>query len=909
MRDSVAAASASERALGVRAALAGRKLEEWYRELEGWPWPADYNGFGPPPAHRQPIEQEEVFGKGSAQILNSQDQQLSGGKYRGQIEYWGSLTSHTVQTYSHRIEIIQDEMEALELDELRVFVRDTYLGPGSRRSSTQSPLNPDHTGTAYTRLDDFTAIVTSTILQLLPIISRLEQMLEFWDTRLRVLQRVPGLLQRQEQAATAVASAWRAIMALPKDSDEEVIILDNDLFLKMRSTLQGKIEDVGEQLDYMLDLLEGKDDVLPDQWIDEMNELESEFGSWVVEAERSVLMRQLKTEEIGIIRVESLESFTRASLAQTNLQTATPFLENQENAGSADINERRKSEGNGSKNIDALSKHSLKPQALDLRRSSPEANLPSEFSSDTSNPGSATSDYFSNMPSPELKDASKAEYFGVASPIEVITPSFVNQFSQKPEDTISRQSSQRTERGERLFLDGRTSPNMTLSRQRSRASTVIIDGTIDEDTSAIEEPQLDYHTVLSDIEARNTSAESHFAKKSQSTAPSRISDEIPFTDHSQQIDGDPDQTINEPSSLSASVALKSGHRFEDFADLSPGYTPVKLIHKKSTSADEITMGNPSSTTGVAHGKNTNEQFEERISSILTQIPADIRLASGPDLNATEVARSSVTSGLKKLARRPPPPRLSRAQTSAPSSPAITLAPVTQSTPHTPNSDSKIKLYHLHQPGKETPIRLFVRLVGDNGERVMVRIGGGWADLGEYLKEYASHHGRRAVSDSRFNIQNLPQSQSSSPVPTLASFSNTRPTPKSQPGSPTAEFSSTEAPSRPRRSSMISSGASMNPKTPDVRPGSRDSNMSRYSWVSEDSPSPSPSLSLGLAGPRTKQMNVSPNKQAWVDTMLERARRSGGEKTKKNNSSHDEPFGELGIVGGTKRLFVKRNLDK
>lgn len=38
---------------------------------------------------------------------------------------------------------------------------------------------------------------------------------------------------------------------------------------------------------------------------------------------------------------------------------------------------------------------------------------------------------------------------------------------------------------------------------------------------------------------------------------------------------------------------------------------------------------------------------------------------------------------------------------------------------------------------------------------MVRVGGGWADLGEYLREYVIHHGRRKVSETpRVEVQGI-----------------------------------------------------------------------------------------------------------------------------------------------------------
>ena len=237
------------------------------------------------------------------------------------------------------------------------------------------------------------------------------------------------------------------------------------------------------------------------------------------------------------------------------------------------------------------------------------------------------------------------------------------------------------------------------------------------------------------------------------------------------------------------------------------------------------------------------------------------------------------------------------------------------------------MYHLHQPGKEVPIKLFVRLVGESGERVMVRIGGGWADLGEYLKEYAIHHGRRSLSDGRFEIQGMPQSpsatQSSSPhgLPSSSISSGSRPTSSS--GQP--NHISQPHP-KPKRHSLgsITADANYIPVTPanpprtfhsfePGTPGSIESSVSSSfprrpsSRLSSNTDDDSPSIGLGLAGPRSRRTVVSPTKQAWVDGMIDQARKASAEKRKpsfKGTRAEDGDFGDLGKVGSTKRVFLK-----
>ena len=301
-------------------------------------------------------------------------------------------------------------------------------------------------------------------------------------------------------------------------------------------------------------------------------------------------------------------------------------------------------------------------------------------------------------------------------------------------------------------------------------------------------------------------------------------------------------------------------------------------------------------------KSTEDQLEEKISSILTTIPARIRLTSGPGANAPEVTRPRSLSGTKR------PDILSSVMRSSRNSaegPSLTLAPAfAKSSPSSASSgDPVIRLYHLHQAGKDVPIKLYIRLVGEYGERVMVRVGGGWADLGEYLKEYANHHGRRSVSDGRFEIKGLSPGHSASPITTLAGLSTT---PTSRPGSALGRPASALSVRRSRFSSGSPADFAM-PSTPDqqstsfseMTPGCTESNStsvrpsSRSSWTGEDAP-------LGMAGPKSRRIDVSPGKQAWVDGMMEQAKRASAERRKADENF----FGDLGKVGGTKRVFMR-----
>ena len=365
-------------------------------------------------------------------------------------------------------------------------------------------------------------------------------------------------------------------------------------------------------------------------------------------------------------------------------------------------------------------------------------------------------------------------------------------------------------------------------------------------------------------------------------------------------------SANQPSLDSPPpIPPKSRHRFEDVTDLGPGSTPIR-VRQRNREANIATPKSALQLSNRTPTKSSDDQLEARISSILTDIPAHIRLTSGPEADAPEVFRPEDSQDPHTPATGPPAMRLLRSQSLVPS-PPMTLAPAhpKSSKVRAQNGDPEIKLYHLHQSGKAAPIKLYIRLVGENGERVMVRIGGGWADLGEYLKEYAGHHGRRSGSDGRFEIQGFPQSQSSSPITALTGHSSSHDTPRSRPVSPSMLNT------RNRRLSELAPSEFKTPMTPDSltyarqnsTPKSRDSSpasirpSSRHSWTEDDPP-------LGLAGPRIKKVEISPRKQAWVDGMVDQARNTSAEKKKFGEGD----FGDLGKVGGTKRLFLKSKKD-
>ena len=95
--------------------------------------------------------------------------------------------------------------------------------------------------------------------------------------------------------------------------------------------------------------------------------------------------------------------------------------------------------------------------------------------------------------------------------------------------------------------------------------------------------------------------------------------------------------------------------------------------------------------------------------------------------------------------------------------------------------------------------------------------------------------------------------------------------------------------------------------------SRSRSSSRLSWGEEDSPM------LGLAGPTSRPVEMSEESRAWVESVKEKVRLASGEFKVPSSSAGSSAaaaaagvgpegrglFGEMGRVGGTKRLFRKK----
>ena len=336
--------------------------------------------------------------------------------------------------------------------------------------------------------------------------------------------------------------------------------------------------------------------------------------------------------------------------------------------------------------------------------------------------------------------------------------------------------------------------------------------------------------------------------------------------------GNGNDAEQEPTSRGSSPEPIGNLAIDQASDCSTTLDESLHTHEERLSAprEDPTLLQLPSTPLKFPPKSLDEHLDEKINNILTSLPSKVRLTA-QNLrklqNATTAIRNlSVGKGIDSAASTThiPGPRSVVSNVSTGTSIPYSRG-ARERTYSGQFNASETKLYHLHRGEGQTPIKLFVRLVGSSGERVMVRIGGGWADLAEYLKEYALHHGsgRRAVSHT-FEVQdltNVASPTSKLPLPSTQNQRNASGTgPRSRgssmsgsrPASPMLPPQSLQVPTGPKAAQtlQVSTGprGSTTPKT--LRGG-------HHGGLSSAGPPARPGSSLG--GAMAKSIPINPTR--------------------------------------------------
>lgn len=202
-------------------------------------------------------------------------------------EHWGSLPARTVQAYDWRVDEICRNLDALDMTELKRYALTAHQMSGGSIDDSISSIGH---ATDLRRLDDFTALITATILQSLPYLSRLHRLLDVWTTRLSILRQTPAYLRDLKQARMDLDHGWAAIAVSPAvDQSSHAANFTRGTMNEMQSALQRQVDSLGRRLDAFLDVLEGREETVPETWIEDFEILENAYSNWVVQAESKVI--------------------------------------------------------------------------------------------------------------------------------------------------------------------------------------------------------------------------------------------------------------------------------------------------------------------------------------------------------------------------------------------------------------------------------------------------------------------------------------------------------------------------------------------------------------------------------------------------------------------------------------------
>jgi hypothetical protein len=279
--------TSAQRTLGTRAARTCLDIRSWARELEDWEWPGT---FETPQSARNTEELNKTIKESAVSNTGVIDQDVR------TTVYWGSLPAVVVQEYEQRTDEIIQQLDEINVEELKEFVLSAHDQAGISSASIDDSIGDIGAATDLRRLDDYTAVITATILQALPYLSRLNRLLNTWSIRLTVLRQTPSFEKSLSQARTDLDRCWAAIQVAQSDDVESLSpdSFNRGTLIEMRSVIEHNVGSLGRKLDGFLDNLEGRSETVPESWIDGMETLESQYAVWLVQAERKILENDLR---------------------------------------------------------------------------------------------------------------------------------------------------------------------------------------------------------------------------------------------------------------------------------------------------------------------------------------------------------------------------------------------------------------------------------------------------------------------------------------------------------------------------------------------------------------------------------------------------------------------------------------
>lgn len=860
-------ASASERDFTTRTAVASNMIWGWVEELQHWRWPSDGGSAG----FRSPTDSDQ-YGLGASSRKSGKDD----------TQYLGSLPAADVTLFEARVEQIRQDMEELEVEDIKSHVMTNHILPLSRPTTPVTGMRRSSpgSGVVYNRMDDLSAVVTAIVIQTLPNLAKLARLLQVWSSRLRVLEQIPRLLLSIQDAEVALQSGWNAITTpsklTPRQNSENTPSarsLSNEHFLVMKSVVEKKVAKAGRTADLMLDCLEGQADTLPDEWLDRLESAEASYASWVAASERQV--QQTELAQMHKSSSQKPPSLTRAQPGHSALP-----LKDSANLDQSGINEMPLRAAEKSANGESDQPVSSMLESPKGSGQSTAQALAAE--ADMQAPAIRSQDGHVQMSPFVARDSTVVSFSETTS--STLSPDIFSAAQDSSKDTLhdfDDESDQGVDDGDEMELP----PLRDDSRRNSITSeaSTVLHGASSHFAMSSDIPEVSASPGVRKAQVR----EAGYASDSPPSSPPLPRES---SNHGSTFEA---EDLNVVRSMANATDAQPESSFVEDNDDSISISDTTSPSKRRESSGDI-------------------QLREQISQIIQDIPARIKLTNEtPNINLNPPDLQ-----LPKMRKKPSIDRFRRSgsalstMSSRAGTPAFTLSPAKNGRPRNHRGQQEIKVYHLSRSNGEAPIKLFIRCVGENGERVMVRVGGGWADLSEYLKEYASHHKRRSAATDNPKVEvNIPR---------IASGRHTA-IGSSPPSRPASALDSPMTPLKVRKARR-SSGAvghevpRLLPKTPAALNGAADDlntipqseeslrsrSSSRLSWVEDDS------SFLGLAGPMGKRIEMSDENKAWVESVKEKVRMASGERKTPPvvDDKNKGRFGELGKVGGTKRLFRK-----
>ncbi|KAI1438878.1 hypothetical protein GGR50DRAFT_306742 [Xylaria sp. CBS 124048] len=858
-------ASALEQAFALKTAVTSKTIHDWLEELSSWPWPSEGTATGfetSPSKKRRSLEHETSRG-------NPETTHNSG------ISYFGSLPADCVVRYEQRIEQINRDMEGLKLEEIKNQVLHNHILPLSRPGTPYSDSGRSGSSAfTFSRMEDLTAVVTAITVRTLPALSKLSRLLHTWSVRLVVLRKVPSFLTMIADAEAALRSGWGTIDSMPNSSSTRPIS-QKDIDV-IKSVLQRKVAKSGQNLDFMLDTLEGMADTLPDEWLDRMDSLERDCAKWITAAERKMKETEWSKSQ------DHLTEHADPKLSQLDIPIQDAKPANIPMSISTPDYESLAEQDRESWAVKILPDNDLQKGITELH--GPISNQSEDVQNARRNPGqngilSETNRNIARLPVNLLKPSLEEDF----------EPSVLESVNEEDEELELPPIYPQTRKG------SDSSVATTILHGSSNFSPAYYDnGVFYEASVQPESPQLPghYEQFSSDAVSPPSSPPLRYQFRSSPTTFKDIPQLPPLPD----VDNSPPRGVLGP--------------------------PVVFDPDSSFDWDSQ-HDSPNMSSSISDDDHLQKQLRELLETIPARIelkrrlinlnPPDFQLPSRPKpTRRRSDASRRPNSAFSSRESRVTTPSYSRSAT-----PSFMLAPVRDTRPRSTSSQG-IRLYHLTRSG-ERPIKLFIRCVGEHNERVMVRVGGGWSDLGEYLRAYAIHHGSRSKGEGKVEVTDAAPASSKHP----GSSPISRPS-SAQNSSPMSPLAVRKTRTNSNEESMLGAprtplGNGLNGRENGDTPGSGSSTKSGVSsnidWDEEDS-------ALGLAGPKaTKRKDISAESRAWIESVKAKVRMASTERIAPSRSAEqlrpaqpsvartqkqtaEDRFGEMGRAGATKRLFKK-----